>query len=87
MAGELLRLAGELGYSQVGGGNDDAYADILYDQNPNDQSGSEAIDVSSLITAAGDYYVELGGRVRDWDNNEGADFEFDNVNLNITCAP
>ncbi|MFC2174492.1 LamG-like jellyroll fold domain-containing protein [archaeon] len=73
--------------TQVGGGNDDADADIMFQSNPADTSGSEAIDVTSLITEAGSHYLELGARVFDWDNNEGGNFEFDNVDLNVSCAP
>ena len=69
--------------SQTGGGNDDSYADILYDRNPNDQGGSESINVASHITGTGSYYLELGARVRDWDNNEWADVSFDDLNLVI----
>ncbi len=72
--------------TNVGGTNDDASADIMFQNNPVSTSGSEAIDVTSLITAAGSYYLELGARVLDWDNNEGGNFEFDNVNLNVTCS-
>jgi hypothetical protein len=67
--------------SQTGGGNDDSYADILYQQTPSDTSGSEWMNVTEHITGTGNYYLELGARVNDWSNNEWADVSFDNLNL------
>jgi len=69
--------------SQDGGSGDDDTPEIIYDENPNDHDGSEEIDVSSYITAAGAYYAEFGGKVSDWENNEWLEAEFDNMNLVI----
>ncbi len=67
--------------SNNGGSGDDDTPEIIYDKNPNDHSGSESIDVSSYITGPGSYYLELGGKVADWENNEWLETEFDNINL------
>ena len=70
-----------------GGSGDDSDNDILYQSSPSSTSGSEAIDVSSYITGPGTYYADFGGKVNDWDNKEWAEFRFDNINLNVSCAP
>jgi len=69
--------------TNVGGTGDDATPELVYNRNPNDHTGSESIDVASYITAAGTYYLELGGKVSDWENNEWLEAEFDNLNLII----
>lgn len=72
--------------SNLDAGDDaaDAENEIMWDNNPNNQSGSENIDVSSYITAAGSYYLEFGGKVHEWNrNNEYFEAEFDNINLVI----
>ncbi|MFX0098840.1 MAG: M14 family zinc carboxypeptidase, partial [Candidatus Hodarchaeota archaeon] len=68
----------------------DADADIAYWNSPNGggvvhQSGSESIDVSSLITGTGWYYLELGAvfdaRGGSMAASEGVAAFFDNINL------
>ncbi|MFH1545242.1 MAG: hypothetical protein ABIE23_04115, partial [archaeon] len=79
--------AGGMNYlgSNLDGGDDAADPDneIEWDNNPNDHSGSESIDLSSYITAAGTYYLEFGGKIHGWGNNEWLEAEFDNINLVI----
>ncbi len=62
----------------------DATDEIFWDNNPNEQGSSEDIDVSSLITGTGAYYLELGAKVYDWGNNEWLEAEFDNIDLVIS---
>ncbi len=71
--------------TNVGGTNDDANAEIMFQNNPASTSGSFEEDVSSYIGASGNYYIELGARLRDWDNNEGGDVTFDNVDFEVSC--
>ena len=72
--------------TQVGGGNDDATADIMYQQNPGSTSGSFSQNVKTLITASGEYYLDAGAKVRAWSsNNEHGVFTFDNIDLVIGC--
>ncbi len=69
--------------SNLDGGTDNT-TEIMYDNNPNSQSGSYKIDVAKNITGAGWYYMDIGGKVRTWSSSgENGIFLLDNVKLAI----
>jgi hypothetical protein len=67
--------------TQAGYANDVSTNDVLYDYDPNDQSGTFTQDVKEYVNDEGWYYLDFGCKVRDWDNNEYLQCEFDNVNV------
>jgi len=62
---------------------DDADNDIYYMKSPIDRATTTTQDVTSLITGPGTYYIDIGGKVRQWGNGEYAIFKFDNIQLTI----
>ncbi len=75
--GDLMNYLG----TQNGYANDDSTPEVVYDPNPNDDSGTFTQDVSSLVDGEGWYYLDFGCKVRDWDNNEWVVCGFDNINV------
>ncbi len=70
-----------LGSDLDSGDNDaDTYNEIFFADPPYNEDGKESIDISSYISSAGTYYLDLGGALGDWDTDEeGLGVYFDNV--------
>lgn len=70
--------------SNKDGSDDDAdpYNEIWFANDPYDTSGDENIDITSYITSAGVYYLELGAAIADWDySTEAFGAYFDDVSI------
>ncbi|PIN85565.1 MAG: hypothetical protein COV47_01505 [Candidatus Diapherotrites archaeon CG11_big_fil_rev_8_21_14_0_20_37_9] len=83
-----VRFGDSSGMTYLGSNLDsglDSSNEIYYDAiNGIAGSGSESIDVTSLITGAGTYYAEFGGKLGSWNaNNEDITIYFDNLDLTI----
>jgi hypothetical protein len=62
----------------------DATPELYWADSPADVSNYLIVDVSSLITNSGTYYLDIGGALSDWDaSNEGIGIYLDNINLVI----
>ena len=67
----------------AGDNDEDPYNEIWFMDNPSDDFAHENIDITSYITSAGVYYLDVGIAVGDWDNGEGFGGYFDNIMIII----
>ncbi len=62
--------------------DEDATNEIWWSYQPTDESSFFYEDVSSYVSGAGTYYLDIGGGLSDWDNTkEGLGIYIDNINL------
>jgi len=70
-----------------GDSGSDSDPEIFTRDNPdNDYSGSYSQDLSHWIEGPGMYYLELGGKMRASQNAEYGEWEFDNIQIEISNA-
>lgn len=81
-SGGMTFLGSDLDASDDDG---DSSIEIWFADTPTDATAFFVQDISSLVSGAGDYYLEFGGALSDWDlSNEGVGIYIDNINVVVT---